>query len=461
MFDYNSSAGKTWDICLNDSLYNETGRDDLRNFLRNLQASFAGLPSVANSFAIPYRPPLLKNELYLRMHSVAKRMIKLALATASHSAHGDFHSLARSLRWPEKHLDWIGASATEATQLATMVARPDMVFSSGKLRILEMNIHTALGGLVDTSVLPAAYLNSSWGRQVSVAHPVYADAPLVNLANLIKMISHRIDRSVRPSLAVLEWEYDVEMNYRLAATLMQFGIYAQYVDINQLVEGDGFIRTKNRSFQLALKSYSLESVRTAKQHSELSLIAAAAKKGRVLPDEVATLVSDKRILAMLSEHCSNWFPDETEFVNSYLPWTRTVAPGFTVFGAEKLAMEDLLTAKNKDAFVLKPGLGEGGEGVMIGRGSTRVAWENAVSNAITTGEWVVQEYQDVDSITLPFWNETVGLSWEACPAVVAPYVVGSDPAGALMRYTRDKDCLVMNFARGAGVCPVIITQEGN
>lgn len=111
------------------------------------------------------------------------------------------------------------------------------------------------------------------------------------------------------------------------------------------------------------------------------------------------ILSDKRNLALLSElERSPWLsPAEQQAVARWVPWTRQVKPGYTHRDGERVFLPELIAAQ-RQRLVLKPGRSGQGLDVLLGPSTTAARWDEALRGALSSRDWVVQDYHP----SLPF-----------------------------------------------------------
>jgi hypothetical protein len=457
---FETVGGRVWDGILQGSNEQTPRASSLLAFKQQMRSNLDGLPCVANPAVMLARPPVIGQRDYQTLHQQSKVILKLARETLERWTLGDKTKLATSFGWPKEFSNWICTSQVDSDSFENF-ARPDIILSDNIPKFLELNSHTAIGALVDTSLMPASYFNSHWGRLVTKKVALFADNPIAAIADLLRQRSLQFCGHARPSVALLEWEYDVEMNHRYAALLMQHGLCAQYVDVTQTTAEAGYLSCNGRYYDIAIKNFSLDSLGTEKHLEELAPLLNPHSHSRTLlvPDESASLVSDKRVLAKLSEEAHSWFPEYVSFLERHLPWTRCIENKEVRIGNETHHLKSLLEPSKRADFVLKKGSGEGGSGVVVGLSASVSEWVSAVNAALETNDWVVQEYCKPDKANLSFFCDEGGIHALQCSIVIGQYVVGDEPAGAIVRYSPSEELTVMNFARGAGVCPLLVEKE--
>ncbi|WP_420126491.1 hypothetical protein [Longimicrobium sp.] len=164
---------------------------------------------------------------------------------------------------------------------------------------------------------------------------------------------------------------------------------------------------------------------------------------------IGDLLSDKRNLALLSEHAgSNEFTAaERSLIDRHVPWTRRVQPGHTTFRGRPLRLPEDLPAQREN-LVLKKASSIGGDFVVVGRYRTPDEWDRTIARALWEQDWVVQEYLE----TLPycFQNEHAGAS--AHELVWGLFVFGEHFGGVHLRMqTTGRAGGVVNTRQGADI----------
>jgi hypothetical protein len=369
--------------------------------------------------------------------------------------HGDPEALLRDMGLPEVVRQCFG-HAQFGRDLARAFARADLLLHDGELKVLELNIDSGIGGMVGGSLFPQAYFNSPGGRTVRSQAALYADSPLLEAARFIRAIATTLDLGPRPFVAILEWDYDLEIQHTYASLLAQYGIPASFVHVETLEERDGFLYSQGRRIDLALKNFSMGSLDFPEQ---MGAIAAAVAKGGtpVLTDSRSVLSSNKRMLAVLSEHADRLNGLDRALIERHVPWSREVKDQAVSFQGETYRMQDLLAPSHRADFVLKRGSGEGGLSVVIGAHSTPSEWEEAVVEALKSRDFILQRYEAPDRIELPFFAETLDrVVWRRHPFVLGQFVIDGAPGGVLVRFDTSDDEGVINYARGAGIVTAVV-----
>jgi len=132
-----------------------------------------------------------------------------------------------------------------------------------------------------------------------------------------------------------------------------------------------------------------------------------ARRVNLFSGPIKAILSDKRNLALVSEHAdsADFTAAERALIERHFAWTRRVLPSRTTFRGRPLRLPDDLPA-GRDDFVLKKGWSFSGGGVVVGRFSTPDEWEQAIARAVREGDWVVQER--LDSVPYCFHDARAG-----------------------------------------------------
>ncbi len=152
-------------------------------------------------------------------------------------------------------------------------------------------------------------------------------------------------------------------------------------------------------------------------------------------------LASKRVFAALSDPAfeAHIPPRLKPALRASIPWTRIVREGKTTHEGHAGRDVDLVefAASHRERLVLKPALGYGGQGVVLGWRTSAEEWAKSLSVALADS-WVVQESVEAPQDTYPLWEDgglvLRHLFWDLNPFVWRGRVadgylvrVGSDP----------------------------------
>ena len=423
----------------------------LKNFLDYLANNGKDLclPTERNTF--PLALPVFSSRFANETHKAAKRIVELAYIKYTQLYRG---SPERLVKEAGMHPDSISffSSSDRTLKYLTSIARPDAIVSNGIAKFVELNIDTAIGGMPECTLLPFWYLNSSIARIVVEIHEITATLPLRIMANFLQKVAINEGLGSQPNLGILEFEYQTKVQHTFASLMRSYGIPAVYANQDFVTENDGYLHFNAKRLDIGLRCFSLEAIEFPKDLPYVESLIACTKKDTgtlLLSNGISALVSNKRILAHLSA-ASDLSPEDERLVKNHLPWTREVRSGRVRYESQSVELEDLLQEKSK--FVLKPGYGEQGKGVIVDHSVTTSAWEEAVRLALESSDFCVQECVRGDTISLPFLSkDETTVEVNQCPYVIGVYLIGEEPAGILVRLSRNREVSVLNYAQGAVV----------
>ncbi len=189
-------------------------------------------------------------------------------------------------------------------------------------------------------------------------------------------------------------------------------------------------------------------------------VMAAFKTGniRLINGPITDILSSKLNLALLSDYQTTgvftaW---ERKIIDAYVPWTRKIKPGSTIYGAKKINDLEHFIRSHREILVLKPAQGYGGKGVCVGNKVSQELWEKNVDTAFQAKDWVVQEL--VESSTGVYQSGEKGCDYH--DMVWGFFIFGSRYTGAWVRVMpQESNKGVINCHQGATVSVIFETDE--
>lgn len=165
-------------------------------------------------------------------------------------------------------------------------------------------------------------------------------------------------------------------------------------DPRDLEHRDGEFFLKGNPIDIVYRDFQLEEVVSIKTHGgSVEGMEAAFAQNRVVSTVFGEFDHKSLCELLTNPEFSHYLtPQEVRAARRRVPWTRLVEERRTVDWDGKEV--DLLPRirEGKDALVLKPNRGYGGEGVLVGETVSTSAWEQALQQAVAKEKsWVVQE----------------------------------------------------------------------
>ena len=170
------------------------------------------------------------------------------------------------------------------------------------------------------------------------------------------------------------------------------------------------------------------------------------------------IVHKKAIFAVLTNEKYASLFDEAELtaIQDHVPWTRKFRDGKTINDGDEIDLVEW-TRANPSKLVLKPNDDYGGHGIHIGWNSTEVEWDDAIGDALSNGDYLVQERVKTAKEYFPMLTDDAG-SWE-----MVEQLVDLDPLLFLGKvgsaFTRLSSNELANVTAGGGMVPTFIIED--
>ncbi len=167
------------------------------------------------------------------------------------------------------------------------------------------------------------------------------------------------------------------------------------------------------------------------------------------------IVHKKSIFSILTnEKYANLF-DEAELrtIAAHVPWTRNFKEERTQYRGDGIELVEW-TRQNADRLVLKPNDDYGGHGIFIGWNLEPEEWDDAISSALTIGDYVVQERVRTAKEMFPMLFDAHG-KWGMVEQLVDldPLLFNGVVGSA---FTRLSSSELANVSSGGGMVPTFI-----
>jgi len=347
--------------------------------------------------------------------------------------------------------------------LSHFLARGDFIFTPQGLKCLEYNVSANLGGwelpLWEAQFLQVPFISefiNTWKIKItnknliSLLFDYMLDITLkafpgeeeINIALAIRKQEALTGMANMQSYFNRVYLDCLQHNHRLKGTV----IFCRYDQLK--VKGQN-LYYENKKVHTILDYYL----------GEIPLEVVALFKMRkvlIYNGPAAVILSNKLNLALLSElEDSGLFTAaERETIKRYIPWTRKMIPGTSTYEGSPINLEDFIIS-HREHLVLKPAVGYGGEGVVIGSQTPANLWKERVEKSFQEKYWVIQEHMKTPRLYFQ-WGEKGAV---ACDTTWGILVFGSHYAGVFMRalppqYSKG----VVNVKQGAQV-PIVFEVE--
>jgi hypothetical protein len=344
---------------------------------------------------------------------------------------------------PETHRTL--ARAYEGRPCRPGIMRPDGIIVGQQLKLLEMNVDSALGGLWEVEFLQSLLAqNPALRVPASTRFHSTKQAMRTFITGEVAALGDELPATGPIDIALVGFsDFDrlyVDLTQEICKWLSaDRRIRATYTTPEQLRCGE-HVTDGVRRFHLLYRFGALvHSVRRCAPMLDL-LRAAATTRTLILSDPRDLMIEHKGILAQLSELADQ--PDalsssDRELVHRYVPWSRIVRRGPVTFGGASADLHELAVALRK-VFVLKRAQSHAGEHVFIGAETAAAEWRDLLERAHGDAlPWVLQENVASSLHAFEYYMPGEGTMRVPRRYTVSPYFFGELFAGSLVRVEQD------------------------
>jgi len=333
----------------------------------------------------------------------------------------------RALGYDPAQTAWLsGLAETIELESTSAFARADFVLGAEGARLVELNVGPTVGGLgildryAEAFDATVARLEPAWAGRLRTDRPGEAWARCLHR---FASATATPGRPVRMALVVADDERAVPHPYEAAHFLRAEGIEAQVVPVGD-VRFDGAV-------DLVYGCFTFDQF-TDERHrafTDSALAAQAAGGPSYLSAPLFTLLGNKKTLAWAAEELPAQVAETDDADAGALDRARA----------------------HPERYVLKPALGYGGKGVVIGATATREQWHAALESARhAPAAYVLQRYVPPVPLRMPTPSVPTGYD-----IGIGCIVFGGEPAGLLVRHVAGGSAGPINVAQGAtfgGAC---------
>ena len=156
------------------------------------------------------------------------------------------------------------------------------------------------------------------------------------------------------------------------------------------------------------------------------------------------VIQDDRFKTLFDE-------EEIYVINKYIPWTRILKLCKTFYDNKEIDLVPFIKMHRKK-FVLKPNMGFGGKGIVIGSETSQTEWEKKINLIIDSrSKYVVQEYIDIPTENFPVYENGILKGFSPQYVNINFWGVDGKFAGSFVRASDKK---VINVDQGGRFVPL-------
>lgn len=272
----------------------------------------------------------------------------------------------------------------------TRLTRADLYADEAGFHALEFNMGSPIGG-IDNAELCRGLLEHPVLARFAAEHGLgYVDTMRGQVATILDETG--FPPGSFPVVALADWpeHFPVFSPYlhQLARRWRELGLDARPCHLAELKTGPGQVRLNGQRVDIIFRLFLLEHLLKPDGLDLIGPLLDAAGRGEVamFTPLDTDLFGAKSALAMLGDERSRAQATAAELasLDRILPWTRMVAAGpVTLPGGQRTDLIDYAIA-HQDDLVLKPALGFGGRGVVLGghHDCSPQAWRDQLAQAL-------------------------------------------------------------------------------
>jgi hypothetical protein len=398
--------------------------------------------------AAPTAVPLLldADEHTLLLHTTA--VLAAALADLPGLLFGSLEAALQDLHVPSG----IASFLREDIPLSVQLARSDFLHGEDGWHIGEINITGGVGGLTVGDY-----------DDVVRRHPLLADflaehcltsiSPLPVLARAVRRRCAGLAIDGRPLVAIIDWQgygADQETEQRkIADGYRQHGFDAVLCHHREVQYRDGRLWHENRPVHVVQRAFLLEDLPADPMSAAPVLEAAAAGAVVLVSPFRDEWLASKTSFVMLHEARARGLldPQVAGIVARMVPATWLLEDGSAGRGRFSVTPGELRTRRAED-LVLKPGIGSGGAGVLLGASTPPDVFWTSVQQAAREGSYVVQDFVVPGPVPFP-WVTDGELVISPVQPITGIFQVDGKYAGMVARMLRGTEPGMVGVMGGA------------
>ncbi|WP_434752341.1 hypothetical protein [Paenibacillus amylolyticus] len=384
-----------------------------------------------------------------------KKLLDLIGLTIDRLFGGDMVRVARWLGYSDTVLRWVQASPRLDSQ--NVLVRSDLYDDHGLLKILELNLGSSVGGLVEASLHAVVLKLPSVSGFVRKCEAEWLDV-LKEWAWITarSYLSHHSD----PLLAFVESEFSMPgmqstLN-RMAAKFHEItGIRVMVCTPRELERrNDGLYASKGK-VDVIYRLFDIEDLQRAP--SEFEHILDALENRLVdMPMGISSRIAGSKVMfALLSDpaYQVGFSEEDMEWIRLHIPKTRLLTIG----------NKDYALCK-REQLLIKPADGYGGAGIICGWKTSEADWRVQIDSYLYSSSCearaVVQERVNPSSGPVVIANEEGMVYEEQASFLWGCYLFGNRHIGHILRTKKTSDDSVINYTNGAAMGPVFYNKGG-
>ena len=398
------------------------------------------------------RPHLVPRGEWARLRLAGTRMLEIAARVARHVFEGDVGRLCDFLGTPEREARWVRLDPGAPD---VVLSRLDAFLEGGVPRFIEVN-NDAPAGFGYGDRMAEVFARLPLFARFADAYPAVYEPSAPALVDALLGAWRRRGGAGAPVVAIVDW---AEVKTRadqeiLRGVLEARGLACFLADPRDAALAGGRLSFGGRAADLVYRRGVLTELAEREDEVRVFLQAYASGAAVFVNSFRCRLSEDKAFFAILTDEAFAWLmsDDERRLLSEVVPWTRRLAERHTRIDGREVDLVPFVV-ENREALVLKPAHGYGGQSVLVGDETEPGVWERTVTAALAE-PWVVQRRVAIPEEPFPVIAEGA-LRFEPRKVNVNPFYAAGAEVGAV---TRASTSSVINVSAGGGSVPTFVVD---
>lgn len=415
---------------------------EVEELANTVDSRAAVMPWRHSDCPIPVRPVVLPAAIASEISDAGREVVRLAVQECNKRA-GTPASLAELLGVEPSPLltdrsSWNSWAASQA--------RPDIVLSAGVPKVLECNISGAIGGLEETIRFDSIFRASKPASEFAQLGNLRTGRGVPARRELLRRMAKQRGAERTPEIAVAG--FSAPHFAEVIADATRAGVNLTYVDLEELTEDGGLRNASGRRFDLFLQNFIAGGAYLDGEPMGALESSVVNDTTLIASPELSSLLSNKMVLAWITERIGDLESRDRNLVLRHVPWTAVLRDGLVLRGGVKADLLDLLE-REKDSYVIKPTDAFGGNGVVVGCEVSEKEWREALNRGLDSPH-VAQQYIAADKMRTSLWDASKReLIDSELVHVISPFIIDGRSEGLLARFSRPGSNGITSIKDGA------------
>ncbi len=340
------------------------------------------------------------------------------------------------------------------TKKNEIIGRIDFLLEHEQVKILEMNVTSALGGILTNEIL---------GNEGYLEYfiPKLKNEYKIKKSELLKNIFKIACKDdIKKNIAIVDTKKDLEIGLiyfeQLEKLMQKRGYNVRICGLEELICKDKKIYYKDFKIDTIYRCFSWSDFKKSEIY-ENSLEAVNLGNLNIALSVAYRYFSYKSALAIMSQYADENANSnlEAKRLQSIIPWTRILEENDVLYKGCQMQLTDVLN-KYKNEMVLKPIDGRCGKNIFIGSETKRGKWDSVVAENISKRKYIVQKKINMEKFEMPLYNiETESIIKSNMSAVYSIFITGGKADTYYIRMSDASNTIIGN-SKGLASCVLVL-----